>query len=166
MSSPLLIPPCTPPELFVAVRIFPPRISNGSLCSEPRIRVAVNPEPISNPFVAGKLSNAFNHATDRVAFAANLLDKRRHLLRCRGIGTANRILLHIPYFHSGTIDFRDDLMNLRDVSDDLELRVKGRQYLFRDCARCDPANGLARRRATATLPVPNSIFGLVSEISM
>ena len=35
MSSPLLIPPWTPPELFVFVRILPSRISNGSLCCEP-----------------------------------------------------------------------------------------------------------------------------------
>ena len=40
MSSPLLIPPCTPPELFVVVRTFSSRTSKGSLCSEPFIRVA------------------------------------------------------------------------------------------------------------------------------
>src|SRR5207302_11160831 len=41
------------------VRILPARISNGSLCSEPRMRVDEKPEPISNPLVAGKLSIAF-----------------------------------------------------------------------------------------------------------
>jgi hypothetical protein len=58
-SSPLLIPPCTPPELFVVVRIFSSRTSKGSLCSEPFIRVAAKPEPISKPFEAGKLNIAF-----------------------------------------------------------------------------------------------------------
>jgi hypothetical protein len=95
-----------------------------------------------------------------------LLDIRRHLLRRRPVRTANRIFLDILYFYDGTIDFRGDVMNLRDVSDDLELRAQGRQYPFRDCARGNPANGLARRRSPSPLPIANSIFGLVSEISM
>src|SRR5437899_182211 len=67
MSSPLLIPPCTPPELFVLVRIFPSRISNGSLCCEPRIRVAAKPEPISKPLVAGMLSIAFARSASNLS---------------------------------------------------------------------------------------------------
>src|ERR1043166_3680040 len=55
ISSQLLIPPCTPPELFVVVRTLSSRTSNGSLCSEPFIRVAAKPDPISKPFEAGKL---------------------------------------------------------------------------------------------------------------
>jgi hypothetical protein len=31
------MPPCTPPELFVVCRILPARVSNASLCCEPRI---------------------------------------------------------------------------------------------------------------------------------
>ena len=54
MSSPLEMPPCTPPEWFVVVRGRPSGPgTKGSLCSRPVIRVAPNPEPISNPFVAG-----------------------------------------------------------------------------------------------------------------
>ena len=56
MFSPLLIPPCPPPERFVAVRTLPSRISKESLCSEPFIAAAAKPEPISKPFVAGRLS--------------------------------------------------------------------------------------------------------------
>src|SRR5206468_7735504 len=112
------------------------------------------------------MSNAFNHTTDRVAFTANFLDKRCHLLRGSGITTAKSIFLDILHCYNGTIDFRGDLMNLRDVSDDLGLRTQDGQYLFCDCACGDPANGLTRRRPASPLPIANSIFGLVSEISM
>src|SRR5438874_4734579 len=35
------------------------------------------------------------------------------------------------------IYLRDDVVNLRDVTDDLEIRVQDCQYLFRDCAGGD-----------------------------
>src|SRR5439155_1348666 len=61
---------------------------------------------------------------------------------------------------------RATLVNLGDVSDDLEIRVQDRQYLFRDCAGGDAANRLTRRRATATLPVTDSVFRLITKIGM
>mmetsp|Transcript_6980 Transcript_6980/g.15954 ORF Transcript_6980/g.15954 Transcript_6980/m.15954 type:complete len:312 (+) Transcript_6980:265-1200(+) len=50
---PLEMPPCTPPLWLVMVTIFPSLMSNISLCADPRIRVPENPDPISNPLVAG-----------------------------------------------------------------------------------------------------------------
>ena len=58
-SSPLLMPPCTPPERFVTVRTRPSRFSKASLCSDPLSRVPAKPLPISKPFVAGSESIAF-----------------------------------------------------------------------------------------------------------
>ena len=40
MFSPFEIPPCTPPDRFVDVRILPSRNSKGSLCSDPLSLVA------------------------------------------------------------------------------------------------------------------------------
>ena len=67
--------------------------------------------------------NALNHAADGVAFIANLFDQRDHFLRCRSIWAANDIFFHVFHLHRGTVDFCRDLMNLRHVSDDLEIRV-------------------------------------------
>ena len=54
MSSPLLIPPWTPPERLVLVRGRPSSPgTKGSLCSDPVIRVPAKPLPISKPFEAG-----------------------------------------------------------------------------------------------------------------
>src|SRR6266496_4759548 len=47
--------------------------------------------------------HAFNNATNRIAFVANLFDQRHHLFRRHAIRTANNILL--PRY-GGTIDFR------------------------------------------------------------
>ncbi len=57
-SSPLLIPPWMPPLRFVRVRTLPPSMWKASLCSEPFRRVPAKPEPISNPFEAGRLITA------------------------------------------------------------------------------------------------------------
>ena len=66
------MPPWIPPEKFVRVTMRPPRFSNASLCSDPCIRTAANPEPISKPLVAGKL----NIAERTVKFhVSNLLNK-------------------------------------------------------------------------------------------
>src|SRR6266480_2008681 len=110
--------------------------------------------------------DAFNHATHRITFIANLPNQRLHSLRRRNIRTSDRILLYVLHLNARTIDLRDDLVNLRDVSDDLEIRVQDRQYLFRDCAGGDAANRLTRRRATATLPVTDSVFRLITKIGM
>lgn len=54
MSSPLVMPPCTPPLQFVFVPIEPSvRFTNGSLCLLPGTSVPRKPEPISKAFVAG-----------------------------------------------------------------------------------------------------------------
>ena len=53
----------------------------------------------------------------------NLVDERLHPLRHCGVGTANRVPFDVLRLHSGTIDLRNDLMNLHNVGDDLELGV-------------------------------------------
>ena len=54
MSSPLLMPPCTPPERLEAVRGRPsgPGVK-GSLWSRPVMDTPAKPEPISKPLAAG-----------------------------------------------------------------------------------------------------------------
>ena len=64
-------------------------------------------------------NDAFNDAANRIAFVANLLNERQHLFYRRGIRAANNILLDVFRFHRGTINFRSDFVNLRDVGDDL-----------------------------------------------
>lgn len=71
-------------------------------------------------------SDAFNDAANRVALAANVLDERDHLFRRRGIRAANNILLDVCSFHRGTINFRSDFVNLRDVGDNFEFRIQRR----------------------------------------
>src|SRR5438046_2829041 len=110
--------------------------------------------------------DAFNHATHRITFIANLPDQRLHSLRRRNIRASDRILLCVLHLNARTIDLRDDVVNLRDVTDDLEIRVQDCQYLFRDCAGGDAGNRLTRRRATAALPVTDSIFRLITKIGM
>ena len=59
--SPLLIPPCIPPELFDVVLnlLISSDLMKASLCSLPFKKVPEKPEPISKPFVAGKDIKAF-----------------------------------------------------------------------------------------------------------
>ena len=52
-GSPMLMPPCTPPEWLVRVCTSPSRISKGSLWALPVRVMPPKPEPISNPFEAG-----------------------------------------------------------------------------------------------------------------
>ena len=120
MSSPLLIPPWTPPELFVVVRIFR-RVFRMHRC-------AANPasvsrwflEPISsNAFAAGMLRIAFarsasslsntgspspggmpratpfDHTADGIAFVANRLDERNHFFRNRVVRTADDVFFYV-----------------------------------------------------------------------
>ena len=68
--------------------------------------------------------NALNHTADRVPFIANLLDERYHSFRARGVWTANDIFLHVLHLDSGAINFRDDVVNLRYIRDDLEIQVE------------------------------------------
>src|SRR5205809_3783966 len=68
--------------------------------------------------------HALNYATNRIAFVANLFDQRHHLFRRYGIRAANNILLDVLPRYRGTIDFRNDLMNLRDVRDNLEFSIQ------------------------------------------
>ena len=59
MSSPLEMPPCTPPERLDAVRMPSPSSGlNGSLWARPVRRVPPNPLPISKPLAAGRDSMA------------------------------------------------------------------------------------------------------------
>src|SRR5581483_1899542 len=110
--------------------------------------------------------DAFNDPTNRITLAAHFLNKRDHLIRRRGVRATNNILLNILRLHSRTIDLRNDFMNLRDVSNDLEFCVQHRQYFLRNCASCDSTNGLPRRSTAAALPVSNSVLGLISEIGV
>src|SRR6478735_3354888 len=160
MSSPLLMPPCTPPELFVTVRILPARISNASLCCEPCTRVAANPEPISNAFAAGMLSIAFassasslsntgspspggmprdtlDYAADGVACLPNLLDQRDHLFCSGTIRAADNILLHVVHRDGGTVNLRSHFVDLSHVSHEFEVRVQGGQCFFGNRTRRD-----------------------------
>ena len=50
--------------------------------------------------------------------------------------------------------------------DDFEPGIQHRQYPFRNRACGDPSNRFARRRATAALPVSNSVFRLISIIGV
>ena len=184
------MPPCTPPELFVVVRILPARVSNASLCCEPRICVAPNPEPISKRFRGRNAQHRFrqvcfelvehglaksgwdaarhalDHAADGVACIPNLLDQRDHLFRSGSIRAADDIFLNVIHCHGGTVNLRRHFMDLRHVSDEIEVRVQGGQYFFCNRTRRDATNRFARRRATAALPVSDSVFGLVSVIGV
>ena len=68
--------------------------------------------------------HAFNNATNRIAFVANLFDQRHHFFGRHGVRAANDVLLDVFCFDRGTIDFRNDFMNLRDVGDNLEFRIQ------------------------------------------
>ena len=68
--------------------------------------------------------NALDHASNRVAFIANLLYQRYHLFCGDRVRTANNVFLHVFHLHSGAINLRDDIVNLRDVGDDLEIRIE------------------------------------------
>src|SRR5215475_4331875 len=110
--------------------------------------------------------DAFNNTANRIAFTANLLNEGNHLLCRRAIRATNDVFFDVFRLHRRTIEFRDDFVNLRDVSDDLEFRVQQRQYFFCNGTSCYSANGLARRSAAAPLPVSNSILGFISEVGM
>ena len=114
MSSPLLMPPCTPPERLVRGAHAAARsVVNGSLCSMPVRRVPAKPLPISKPFDAGSDSialrevglelvehrlaqpgghaaaDALDDAAERVAGAPRRVDARDHrsaAARRRGSG--------------------------------------------------------------------------------
>ena len=68
--------------------------------------------------------DALDHAPDRVAFGANFLYQRYHSFRCRGVWATDDILFDVLHFHSRAINFRNDIVNLRDVGEDLEIRIQ------------------------------------------
>jgi hypothetical protein len=57
-------------------------------------------------------------------------------------------------------------MDLRHVRDKFEVPVKGGQCFFCNRTRGNAADRFTRRRATASLPVSDAVFGLVSVIGM
>ena len=60
ISCPFEMPPCTPPDRFVAVAGRPSGPgTNWSLCSRPVMSAAAKPDPISKPFDAGNDIVAF-----------------------------------------------------------------------------------------------------------
>src|SRR5204862_8199611 len=101
--------------------------------------------------------HAFDNAANRIAFVADLFDQRHHLFRRHSIRAANNILLDLISLYGGTIDFRNDFVNLRDVGDNLEVRIQHRQYFLCNCTCCDSADCFPRRSAATALPVSYSI---------
>ena len=177
MASPLLIPPCTPPERFAAVRGRPSGPgTNGSLCSMPVMRVPAKPLPISKPFDAGsdisararsasslsktgsprpagtRARDALDHAAERVAARARGVDLRGHLGRGGRVGAAHRVRLDGRERHRARIDLRLDVVHALHPREHLDAG-RGREQLARDRARRDAADRLARARAPAALPV-------------
>ena len=57
-------------------------------------------------------------------------------------------------------------MNLGHKSDDLDLREERSQDLARNRGCRDTTDGFARAGAAATLPVTNSVFGLVGKVGV
>src|SRR5215813_11992673 len=88
--------------------------------------------------------HAFDDTANRIALTANSLNERDHLFCRRAVGATNDIHFDVLRLHRRTIEFRDHVVNLRDVSDDLEFRVQRRQYFFCNRTGCYPANCLPR----------------------
>jgi hypothetical protein len=95
------------------------------------------------------------------------LNQRDHQLRGRGIGTANGAALDVFGPDRAPINARGNFVNLRDVGDDLEaLFRKFAQNFFRDRAGRDAPDRFPRGSPAAALPVPDAVFGFVSEVGV
>src|SRR2546423_8915008 len=57
-------------------------------------------------------------------------------------------------------------MDLRNISHVVDLRIKGTQHFSSNRGRRNATNRFPRRSAPSTLPISDSVFSLVSEISV
>jgi len=57
-------------------------------------------------------------------------------------------------------------LDLRDVSDDLEMRETSRQNLARNCTGGDTADRFARGGTTTAPPIANAVLRFVSEVGV
>jgi len=186
------MPPCTPPELFVAVRIFRHAFQMDHCAVSRAFRVAANPEPISKPFVAGMLSIAFARSASSLSKQVRrfrLRDRvQRHSITppiespsSRTCSMSDIILLSLPrrldserYFSPRPsslqlqrLIFGNDVVNLRYVGEDLKIRVTRWTTPFSQPHLPRPRPTVfARRRAATTLPVSDSGIWLVSVVGM
>jgi len=171
----------TPPD-FLSLSVFFQRASQWIIDAvSPASASLQSPEPISNPFVpvcSASLSPGLLRACQKtgsrglVGFREithsrtpplnrlcreTLLDERHHPFAAAD-RAADDVFSTSFHFHSRTIDIRGDIMNLRDVSDDLEIQDTSFRKIFFATAPAATVNRFARRRATAALPVSDSVF--------
>src|SRR5438128_10032461 len=57
-------------------------------------------------------------------------------------------------------------MDLRDVSDDVDLRIKPAQHFSRDYSSGHAPDRFARGSASAALPIPDHVFCFVGEVGV
>src|SRR6266550_4003692 len=110
--------------------------------------------------------HTLDYTADGIACVPNLLDQRYHLFRSGSIRAADNIFLNVVHRHSGTVNLRSHFVDLSHVSHEFEVRVQRGQCFLCNRARRDATDRFTRRRATAALPVSNSVFGFVSVIGM
>ena len=190
-SSPLLIPPWTPPERLAAVRGRPSGPgTNGSLCSMPVMRVPAKPLPISKPFDGGQrhqrarqvglelvehrlaepgrhaARDALDHAAERVAARARGVDASPPSRRPRPrSGQRTAFASTARQRHAGRIDLRLDVVHALHPREHLDAGRR-REQLARDRAGGDAPDRLARARAPAALPVADAVLRLGGEVGV
>ena len=103
--------------------------------------------------------NALNHTADRVAFIANSLDQRYHPFRCRSVRTADDILsqrLSPSQWNDQSLQRCPELASHRRQARNPDTTFD--KIFLAISARGHAANRFARRRATAALPVSDSVL--------
>ena len=191
MGSPLLMPPWTPPERLVA-RAHAGRsasVTNGSLCSMPvrqrageaaadlealrrrqrhQRRARDRPRACRRPARRARrhaARDALDHAAERVAGAARVVDARDHLLgRGRHRGSARCSPRRRPASRVRGSTSASIVVHAARPRRRTSTPRGVAQQLARDRAGRDAADRLARARAPAALPVADAVLRLVGVV--
>jgi hypothetical protein len=83
----------------------------------------------------------------------------------RRVRTAHDVRLHLLLRHRGRINIGVDFVDLFDIRHDLGATLLAQQ-LFRDGASSDAPDRFPGTRPPATLPIANTIFGVVRIIGV
>ena len=95
-----------------------------------------------------------------------MLDQSDHVLRSRFVGTTDDRCFYVRGFNFRPVNFRGDLVNLRDEGNDFDFWKECCQHLAGNGGGGDATDRFPSAGAAAALPVANPVFGLVGEIGV
>src|SRR5204863_915095 len=107
---------------------------------------------------------ALDHSAQRITVRTRPFDQSDHGFGSRLVRAPDRCRFNVPRLQHRLVYVCLHVMDLRHVSDDLELWEEADQQLARYGPSGDTAYRLTRTGTAATLPIANSILCLVREI--